>query len=177
MTIEESQGVAPADSDNPMTRLRSRVLDQCEVELPPSISAHLGVRAYSKGVRIDYLAYAGSRPIALITNYMRMPEAAQLTRARFVADYYRFLIEAGLETTETTYLIEATVADSSDAELLQVEVGAAIMVAEQALLNTGGEAFNYAFVRGRGDSVALLSQVGRGADAPGRVGESSAEPL
>lgn len=161
MTLEESQGMAPRDPASPVLRMRPRIVDHCEVELPPPIARHLGVAAYSKGVRIDYVAMLDSAPLGMITNYMRMPEAGQLTRARFTNDYYTYLLDAGLETTETTYLMEAALADSTDAELLGVPVGSAVMVAEQALLNERGEAFNYAFVRARGDSSAIVSRASR----------------
>jgi hypothetical protein len=40
------------------------------------------------------------------------------------------------------------------------------MLAEQSLLNEKGEAFNYAFVRARGDMSALLSRARRGSGKP-----------
>jgi DNA-binding GntR family transcriptional regulator len=92
---------------------------------------------------------------------MRMPEAARLGTARFNTDYYRYLADAGLHTHETTFLMEASLADETDAELLGIPVGSAVMVAEQALLNDQGDAFNYAYVRSRADRSAILSRVRR----------------
>lgn len=161
MTLEESQGVSPADPSGPVARSSSKILDNCSVELPPPIARHLGVPADSPGVRIDYIALFDGRPFAIVTNYMRMPEAAALALARFTSNYYSYLVDAGLETAETTYLMEAARADKTDSDLLGVPVGAPMMVAEQALLNPVGESFNYAFVRSRGDASAILSRVER----------------
>jgi GntR family transcriptional regulator len=163
MTLEQSQGVGPLDPSDPVLRTRPKILDTCAVELPPPIARHLGVRANSEGIRIDYIAEFDGRPLGVITNYMRMPEAAALASARFTSSYYAYLRDAGLETSETTYLMEAALADETDAALLGVSVGAPMMVAEQALFNPAGESFNYAFVRSRGDASAILSRVARAA--------------
>jgi GntR family transcriptional regulator len=162
MTLEESQGLSrPAPTGPWAGPVHPRLISQCEVELPPPITRQLGVPPRAPGIRIDYIALFDSRPLAVVTNYMRMPEAARLATARFSTDYYRYLADAGLRTDETTYLMEAAVADETDAELLEVPVGSAVMVAEQALLNERGEAFNYAYVRGRADRSAILSRVRR----------------
>ncbi|HEX4431803.1 MAG TPA: GntR family transcriptional regulator [Frankiaceae bacterium] len=161
MTLEESQGVAPFEPSNPLAVSRPRILAHDEIELPPPISRHLGVAARSPGIRIEYLPMFNSVPLGIVTNYLRMPEAASLAKARFTTDYYRYLADAGLDTTETSYLMEAAVADDTDAALLGLQSGDALMVAEQTLLNEKGEAFNYAFVRARGDMSALLSRAGR----------------
>jgi GntR family transcriptional regulator len=166
MTLEESQGVAPFEPTNPLAVSRPRILAHDGIELPPPISRHLGVPSRAPGVRIEYLAMFNNVPLGIVTNYMRMPEAASLVNARFTTDYYRYLADAGLNTTETTYLMEAAVADDTDAALLGVPPGGAVMVAEQSLLNEAGEAFNYAFVRARGDMSALLSRAGRGSTKP-----------
>jgi GntR family transcriptional regulator len=161
MTLEESQGVSPPDPSDPIARTRPKILDSCAVELPPPIARHLGVPAHAEGIRIDYVAEFDGRPLGLVTNYMRLPEAAALASARFTSSYYAYLRDAGLETTETTYLMEAAAADDTDAALLGVAVGAPMMVAEQALFNRAGEPFNYAFVRSRGDASAIWSRVAR----------------
>jgi GntR family transcriptional regulator len=175
MTLEQSQGVSPPDPADPIARTRPQILDSCAVELPPPIARHLGVAANSDGVRIDYVAQFDGRPLGLVTNYMRMPEAAALASARFTSSYYTYLRDAGLETSETTYLMEAALADETDAALLGVAVGAPMMVAEQALFNPAGESFNYAFVRSRGDASAILSRVARARAASPVNGGSAAD--
>jgi GntR family transcriptional regulator len=175
LTLEESQGVAPLGPGTRMSRSRPVVLSHEELELPPPIARHLGVDLHARGTRIEYIAVLGDKPIAAVTNYIRRPEAARLTEAAFTSDYYTYLADAGLVTTETTYLMESALADDIDAELLDVPVGSALMLAEQALLNANGEQFNYAFVRSRADMSAILSRARRGAAQP-PTGESSAEP-
>jgi len=178
MTLEESQGVAEPDPEGLLgSRMRPLVLAHDDVDLPPPIARRLGVASESPGVRIDYVAVIDGRPFGMITNYMRMPEAAQLAGVPFRSDYYSYLTDAGLRSRETTYLMEAAAADEIDAELLKVPLGAPVMVAEQALFNESGEAFNYAFVRGRGDTFGILSSAGKMPDATTRPsGGSPAQP-
>jgi GntR family transcriptional regulator len=166
MTLEESQGVRPFEPNNPLALSRPRILSLDEIELPPPITRRLGVPLHSQGMRIEYIAMFDNVPLAVATNYMRQPEAAALSGARFISDYYTYVADAGLETTETTYLMEAALADDTDAALLGVQPGTAVMLAEQSLLNEKGEAFNYAFVRARGDMSALLSRARRGSEKP-----------
>jgi GntR family transcriptional regulator len=166
MTLEESQGVRPFEPNNPLALSRPRILSHDEIELPPPITRHLGVPLKSHGVRIDYVAVFENTALAVVTNYMRLPEAHALANARFTTDYYTYVADAGLETSETTYLMEAALADDTDSAILGVQPGTALMVAEQSLLNENGEAFNYAFVRARGDMSALLSRARRGGAQP-----------
>jgi GntR family transcriptional regulator len=161
MTLEESQGVTPFAPGTPFGRSRPHVLSHVEIELPPPITRHLGVALHSVGTRIDYVALFQEAPVAVITNYIRRPESLRLASASFTSDYYRYLADAGLVTSETTYLMEAAIADELDAELLEVALGSPMMLGEQALLNESGEQFNYAFVRARGDMSAILSRARR----------------
>ncbi len=177
MTLEESQGVTPFAPGTPFGRSRPHVLSHVEIELPPPITRHLGVPLHAVGARIDYIAMYREAPVAVITNYMRRPEALRLASAAFTTDYYSYLADAGLVTSETTYLMEAALADEIDAELLDVPTGSPMMLGEQALLNEDGEQFNYAFVRSRGDMSAILSRVSRGKPGapPGDGGEPAAD--
>lgn len=178
LTLEESQGVTDPDPAGLLgNRMHPLVLGHNEVPLPPPIARRLGVPSNAPGVRIDYLAVVDGRPYGMVTNYMRMPEAAQLAGIAFRNDYYSYLSDAGLHSCETTYLMEAAAADEIDAELLKVAIGAPIMVAEQALFNEAGEAFNYAFVRGRGDTFGILSRAGSTPAVDNRAtGGSVAQP-
>jgi GntR family transcriptional regulator len=176
MTLEESQGVTPFSPGTPFGRSRPQVISHVEVELPPPITRHLGIPLHSVGTRIDYLALYLEAPVAVITNYIRNPEAQRLASAAFTTDYYSYLADAGIVTSETTYLMEAALADDVDAELLGVPVGSPMMLGEQALLNESGEQFNYAFVRSRGDMSAILSRARRAA-APEITGGPAADQL
>jgi len=160
--IAETSGVGPAPPGTLFAgRLRARVLDDGGLTLPPGVARRLAVPAGSPGRRIDYVALLDEQPLWVATNYLREPEADALDAVTFSTDYYAYLADAGVEIARTTLLLEASVADEYDAELLDVVPGAALMWGEQVLHGPDGAPFNVALVRARGDRVALLSRAHR----------------
>lgn len=166
LPLDETQGVVPPRPNSVFAgRSRPDILDHSWIDLPGPIAARLQVETGSPGVRIDYIGMVKHEPAWVATNYLRSPEAQRLDRSRFTTDFYAYLAECGLHTSETSYLMEATLADEMDAALLGIAVGAPVMSGEQTLFNAAGEPFNFALVRGRGDKSVILSRAG-GPPAP-----------
>src|SRR5882762_1549381 len=113
------------------------------------------------GLRIDYVAWHAGEPIGVATNYVRQPEAAALERARFRTDWYALLEAAELKIAETTFLMEASIADQHDAELLRIAAGSPILLSEQVIYGPDGVAFDFALIRSRGDRTAVFSRARR----------------
>jgi GntR family transcriptional regulator len=163
--LEESQGVATPRPSSPLAgRSQPVILDHSEIELATAVAERLGVAPGSAGVRIDYVSYFGGYPAWIATNYMRRPEADQLVPDRFRTDFYAYLAECGLQTSATSYLMTAALADELDGPLLDVIPGSPIMAGEQTIFNADDEPFNFALVRMRADRYAILARSERRAD-------------
>jgi GntR family transcriptional regulator len=142
-------------------QMRVSVLDWSEVPLPAMAAEYLDAEPGDRSLRVDYVANLDAQPIGMATNYVRWPEAGQLERAKFVTDWYALLQRCGLLISESTWLMEASLADEHDAELLGVAAGAPVMVAEQVIYGPDGAAFDFAVARSRGDRAAYLSRARR----------------
>jgi GntR family transcriptional regulator len=141
--------------------MRVQILDWSGVALPAIAAASLDVEVGSPGLRIDYVGTLDGHVLGLATNYVREPEAARLRRDEFRTDWYALLEAAGLTVGESSWLMEAAIADAHDATLLGVTVGAPIMIAEQVIYDEAGRAFDFALTRGRGDRIAYFSRARR----------------
>jgi GntR family transcriptional regulator len=176
LSLEEAQGlIAPRDSGPFAGRSRPDILDHSEIVLPRLVAERLHVPPGSRGVRIDYVSYYAGQPSWIATNYMRLPEATALDADKFRTDFYAYLADCGLTTKETTYLMEATLADELDASLLSISAGSAVMAGEQVLFNEAGEPYNFALVRLRGDRIAIMTKATRPPMMASEPGESSAD--
>ena len=168
LPLDESQGVVEPGPDSPFAgRSWPTILDHSWIELPAAIAGRLDVPTGSRGLRIDYVGIVQGEPAWVATNYVRSPEAERLDRSRFTTDFYAYLADCGLHASETSYLMEATLADEMDSALLGIPVGAPVMAGEQTLFNAAGEPFNFALVRGRGDKSLIQSRAGGPRDPRG----------
>jgi GntR family transcriptional regulator len=160
--LPEVHGVVPIEPGSIWAgQMRVVVLDWSEVALPAMAAEHLDADPGSPCLRIDYVAVLDTMPLGVATNYMRWPEAGALDRSMFRTDWYALLHSAGVTIAETTWLMEASLADEHDAGLLAIAVGAPVMVAEQVIYGEDGAAFDFAVVRARGDRTAYFSRARR----------------
>jgi GntR family transcriptional regulator len=142
-------------------QMRISLLDWSEIALPAMAAEYLDAEAGDRCLRVDYVAYLDSSALGVATNYLRWPEAGQLDRAAFRTDWYALLNAGGVTIAETTWLMEASLADAHDAALLGIEAGAPVMVAEQVIYGPDGSAFDFAIARSRGDRAAYFSRARR----------------
>ena len=158
LPLDESQVTAPRPSSPLAGRSQPVIIDHSEIELATAVAERLGVAAGSLGVRIDYISFFGGSPAWTATNYMRRPEADRLVPDRFRTDFYAYLADCGLQTSATSYVMTAALADELDGPLLDVESGSPIMAGEQTIFNERDEPFNFALVRMRADRYAILAR-------------------
>jgi GntR family transcriptional regulator len=160
--LSENHGVVePAPSSMWSGQMRVRLLDWSEVPLPEIAANNLDACPGDRGLRIDYVALLDAAPLGVATNYIRWPEAGRLHSSQFRTDWYAMFEEAGLAIAETTFLMEASLADEHDALLLNVDVGAPVMLAEQVIYGRDGSAYDFAVTRARGDRTAVFSRARR----------------
>jgi GntR family transcriptional regulator len=162
MELSENHGVAdPAPGSVWSGQMRIRILDWTEVRLPQIAAHRLDTAAGERSLRIDYIAILDGSPLALATNYVRWPQAGALHPSLLQTDWYAMFDVAGLPIGETTFLWEAAIADAQDSTLLEVPVGAPIMLGEQVIYAPDGAAYDFALTRGRGDRMAMFSRATR----------------
>jgi GntR family transcriptional regulator len=162
MRLVENHGVVePSPGSMWSGQMRIRLLDWSEVRLPEIAANVLDAKAGDRALRIDYVALFDIAPLGVATNYMRWPEAGKLHPSQFRTDWYAMCEEAGLAIAETTFLMEAGLADEHDAALLDIAVGAPVMLAEQVIYGPDGSAYDFALTRARGDRTAVLSRARR----------------
>jgi GntR family transcriptional regulator len=161
LDLNEYHGVVDPEPGSVLSgQMYVQVLDWREVRLPDTATRSLGLPAGGSGLRIDYVGWYRDEPIGLATNYIRFPEAGELRREQFRTDWYALLEAADLKIAETTFLMEASVADEHDAELLRIAPGSPVLLSEQVIYGPDG-AFDFALIRGRGDRTAVFSRARR----------------
>jgi GntR family transcriptional regulator len=160
--LVENHGVGDPEPGSMWSgQMRVRLLDWTELGLPDIAAERLETAAGLPCLRVDYVALLDGEPLGYATNYMRFPEAGRLRRSDFRTDFYAMLDTAGLRIGETTFLWEAALADSFDAQVLDIPVGAPVMVGEQVMYDPDGVAFDFACTRARGDRMAMFSRATR----------------
>lgn len=161
LDLNEYHGVVDPEPGSMLSgQMYVQVLDWREVALPDTATRSLGLPPGHAGLRIDYIGWYRDEPIGLATNYVRYPEARELHRDQFRTDWYALLDAAGLPIAETTFLMEASVADEHDAALLRIAPGSPVLLSEQVIAGPDGP-FDFALIRGRGDRTAVFSRARR----------------
>ncbi len=153
--------VAPEPGSIFAGQMRVIILDWSEIPMPSMAADNLDAEPGDRCLRVDYVGVLDAQPIGVATNYMRWPEAETMDRSKFRTDWYALMQGCGLAIGETTWLMEASLADEHDAALLEVRPGAPLMVAEQVIYCPGGAAFDFAIARSRGDRAAFFSRARR----------------
>jgi|SRR5947209_3816170 len=124
---------------------RSRVLVAKIVEHHVEVAARLGLPASSALVKIERLRETGDEPFALETCYLPAKEFSGLTRANLgrTSLFATLQQEFGVELAYADEEVDATTADASVAELLELPKGAPVLRIRQVIFSTKGKAVIY----------------------------------
>lgn len=129
-----------------------RILHRQWVPAPGPIASRLsGTDAGDPCLAIEYVLVDRNAPVAVITNYLRAPEAECVTALPFVTDFYSFLFDAGVDIADQATTLQARPADAEVAPLLEVPEGAAVLGVEQEIRNSRGDVIDVALGVIRGD--------------------------
>ncbi|MDF0528969.1 GntR family transcriptional regulator [Tsukamurella sp. 8F] len=162
VSLQESHGVSdPAPTGIFDGAMRTRILDWADASADAGIAHRLGVEPGDTVLRVDYVAMLNEAPLGLATNYTRYPQAGLLRRDMFGVDWYRMLRSAGIDIGESTFLFEASQADTHDARLLGVAEGEPVLLGEQVIRTAEGAVFDVAFIRNPGHRLANTSSYRR----------------
>ncbi|HBR88785.1 MAG TPA: GntR family transcriptional regulator [Microbacterium sp.] len=122
-----------------------RLLHRSWTPAPAPLARRLtGVATGEPCLAIEYVLNARNEPIAVITNYLRASEGEMVAEVPFVADFYTFLLDAGVDIADQATTLQARLADNEVAPLHDVEVGSPVLAFEQAIRNGRGEVVDVA---------------------------------
>ena len=160
-SLRETHGVEePADGSIWGGRMTTRVTDWSDVPATPPVARMLRIDVGTPVLRIDYTAYLGDTVIGQATNHLTYPEAGRVTPDMMRIDFYAMLRSGGVRAGESIVLLETGVADEHDAALLGIDVGDAVLVMEQTILDRDGRPIDAAFIRGSAASSTFFSRAG-----------------
>ncbi|MFX0577047.1 GntR family transcriptional regulator [Nocardia nepalensis] len=170
MTVREEYvvpGVVPPQG-NPFEsyladgHITPRVLRWAWMPAPTAVAAHLdGVAVEDDCLCIDYVLLVDDRPMAVFTNYLRSPEASRVDQLRFETDFYSLLHAGDVAVAGFDLSVQAAAADGYTATLLDAARGEPILLWEQMIRNSDGQAVDYALGALRGDVVMKFSDIPR----------------
>jgi GntR family transcriptional regulator len=124
---------------------RSRVLVNKIVDHDAEVAARLALPASSTLVRIERLRETGDEPFALETCYLPAKDFAELTNVALgrTSLFGTLQKEFGVELAYADEEVDATTAEGSVAELLEVPRGASVLRIRQVIYSTKGKAVIY----------------------------------
>lgn len=136
----------------------SRVLSATVIDNEPEIAARLALPSNSRMIRIERLRQGADEPFALETAYLSAEDFAGLTKAPLERGSLFSLLEReyGLMVAHADEEIDATGADASTAELLNVSRGAPLLRIRQVIFSTTGKPTIYVLGLYRSDRHTLL---------------------
>jgi GntR family transcriptional regulator len=144
---------------DPAAGLTADVIDNSVVPMPASVAAQLGDQSGAPCLRLEYRSLSNGRVIALCTNYLRFPEATAVQHADFNSHWYDLMADASLEVAGTELLLDAVLADDPGlAELLEVELNAPLLAAQQVIRDATGRPYDFAILRMRADRLSVLAR-------------------
>ena len=117
-----------------------KVLELGDVPAPPRVAARLQVPVGALVQRSVRLRVRQGQPMVLLTAWVPMRLAANITRADLTRhSLNQLLAERGVRVGRLVQEIGAALADPLQAERLQVEVGSALIVADRLLHDQAGQ--------------------------------------
>ena len=132
-------------------RLTVRLLEWTWIPAPAAVAQRLDEVAEGDDcLCIDYVLHRNGAPVCVITNYLRHQEAASLTPADFLDDFYAMLLGAGSSIVSEDIVLQPRLADAEVADLLEIAVGDAVMWMDQVIRDDQGRAIDFAIVHMHG---------------------------
>jgi GntR family transcriptional regulator len=161
-SLREAHGVEPPSQDSIWDgRMVSQIVDWDDVPAAPPIAKRLRIAPGEQVLRIDYVAYLGALPMAVVTNYVRYPDAAPLRPEHLRVDFYRMLQAGNIAIGESTFLIDCALSDGHDAVLLGLAPGSPLTLLEQVIYGPDGQPVDVAFARTCASRTTLFSRARR----------------
>jgi len=152
-------------------KIQTRVLGFSWTRVLPSITEHLGLSAETEVLHIERLRLARSRPLAYVVNYLPPDIGRKIRRKDLTTKPLLRILEDDLaiELTRADQKIEADIADTYLAQLLDIRVGDPLLKTERLTFGTGHNAIEYVLIWYRADRYFYTVRLdGRGSESESR---------
>jgi GntR family transcriptional regulator len=140
---------------------RPELLDQAIIPAPDAVARKLELTRGEDVLRIEYVQYVSSEPVAVVTKFVTFPEAALIGDTPFDTEWYSLLGQAGVVVGDSEWVFDCVNADPVIAQLLGVASGTAIMLGEQVIWHADGRPCDFGINYVRTDRYVLCSRVTR----------------
>ncbi|MBA2174208.1 GntR family transcriptional regulator [Halobacillus locisalis] len=140
----------------------SRLLGFETIVAPPEISRKLDLNDEEKVYRVQRIRFADQVPMAIETTFVPVNLLPTLTEQTVQGSLYHFVeAELELKIEKATQMIEATIADADQAELLQVASQSAVLHIERHSVLNDGTPFEVVKSAYRADRYKFISDIYR----------------
>jgi GntR family transcriptional regulator len=115
----------------------AKVLDLNMIEAPENIKDHLRLDGTTQVLRIEKIRFVEGEPFSYVLNYLP-PEISQNINPDLLTEKPLLIIleeDLGIKTDEAIQTVEATVADTHVAPLLDIRVGDPLLKAERTVMD------------------------------------------
>jgi GntR family transcriptional regulator len=149
-----------ADHGNPPV---SRVLKQQIVPASAKVAGFLNLPSNTPVLEIERLRFVNDEPIVLVTTYLPFDRCAALLKADLTRQSLYAVMEQqlGLVITRGHRTLEAVPANQHEAELLQVDMGAPLMLLDSVSYLDDGTPIEYYHALHRGDRSRFEAELVR----------------
>jgi GntR family transcriptional regulator len=151
----------------PVQDVSHRVIGITEEIAPPSVARALGIPIGSSCGVVELITSLGGVPLDSATTYVLRSFLSIVATFAEHDDWFSLYERAGIRLGATEHSIEASVADTYSAAILDVEVGHPLLVLERLVHDSTGVPMEYAFTRIRGDRLTLLQRMSPTPTDPG----------
>lgn len=121
----------------------TKLLSFGPVQADPHVSSELGIAVNSEVLRIERLRFADGVPVAVMTNYLSTLITSVNASDLEDVGLYQLLRMRGIVIRVAKQKISARKAHANEAELLEVENGAALLTMERTAYDIEGQAVEF----------------------------------
>ena len=143
-------------------RTETRVIDSAWVDPPENIRAQLRVKG-DKVLRLEKVRHVEGVPFSHVFNYLPPQIGKKLPMALVESKPMLMILEddLGVRANEADQTVEATIADSEVASLLEIRAGDPLLKAERTVYDVKGNPVEYVSVVYRADKYAFTMKLKR----------------
>jgi GntR family transcriptional regulator len=143
-------------------RTKTKVIESAWIDPPDNIRERLKIKD-GKVLRIEKIRHIESDPFSHVFNYLPAELGNKLPMDLVKSKPMLMILEdeLGVRANEAEQSVEATIADASDASLLDIRVGDPLLKAERTVYDVKGNPVEYVSVVYRADKYAFTMKLKR----------------
>jgi GntR family transcriptional regulator len=135
--------------------MRGQIRSRRFMVAPRAVQEQLRLEPGASCAMLDLTVSVKGRALSLMTSYVAADIGERLTASDFNGNFLSFLRSAGVEVGTAMMSVEASVADPTVADLMNVPPGQPLLLFHRRLFAADGAPLEFGFVRMRGDGMVL----------------------